>query len=154
MAQRSRFQRKPEDFKPGRIGVWPSGKPLPNSVAVRARYIASGEHKDYPSSEGLWVMAVKADKSKCDHFARSEWSRLQKVLRDAITAGCVHEEFRGDFPARAWAFINGKLHEARLTNAENGEYHGFPLDYQEQWPDDPGNQLRNAPRATIALDKV
>jgi hypothetical protein len=121
-------------------------------IAQRVKYVASGEHKDYPSRDGHWVVALKADKAKCDHFARSAWSQLQQLLRLAIVSTCTHEEFRGDFPARVWAFINGKLHEARLTNSETGEYHGFPLDYPEQWPDDPGNRLRNAPRASIALD--
>jgi hypothetical protein len=99
-------------------------------------------------------MAVKADKSKCEHFARSEWKLVQQALQDAIKSACVSEEFRGNFPARVWAFINDTLHEARLTNSENGEYHGFPVDYPVQWPDDPNDQLRNARRASIALNKV
>lgn len=152
MGRRPRYQRQPDDFKPGSIAPWPFGKPPPESVAQRARYVASGEHKDYPSSDGLWTVVPKADKAKCARFARTEWHRLKEVLRQAISASCVHAEFRGDFPARAWAFINDVLHEARLSNRGNGEYHGFPLEYQEQWPDDPNDLLRNAPRASIALD--
>jgi hypothetical protein len=151
MGRRPRYQRQPDDFKPGSIAPWPPGKPPPESIAQRAQYVASGEHKDYPSPDGLWTVVAKVDKAKCARFARTEWHRLQEVLREAISAPCVHVEFRGDFPARAWAFINGDLHEARLSNRGNGEYHGFPLEYQEQWPDDPNDLLRNAPRVSIAL---
>ena len=93
-----------------------------------------------------------ADKAKCAHFARSEWVRLQESLQEAIAAGCVNEEFRGGFPIRAWAYINGILHEARLSNRSNGEYHGFPLEYPEQIPSDPANLLRNAPRVEITIN--
>ena len=61
------------------------------------------------------------------------------------------DEFRGDFPSRAWVYINGVLHEARLTNQAIGEYHGFPLEYDEQFPEDPHDLLRNAPRVDIAV---
>ena len=46
--------------------------------------------------------------------------------------GCVSRDFRGIFPSRAWAFVNGILHEARLTNEVSGEYHGFPIQYEDQ----------------------
>jgi hypothetical protein len=77
---------------------------------------------------------------------------LQRVLRRAINAGCVDVEFRGDFPSRAWAFINDTLHEARLTNQQTGEYHGFPIDYEEQYPLDPHDILRTAPRVQIPVN--
>ena len=96
-------------------------------------------------------MVQKADKAKCARFARTEWHRLQEVLRQAISASCVDGEFRGDFPARAWAFINDVLHEARLSNRGNGEYHGFPLEYQEQWPDDPNDLLRQSEETTFTI---
>ena len=121
-------------------------------MAKLASYAASGEHKDYPSPDGSWVRAHHADKAKCAHFARREWARLQESLREAIAAGCVDEEFRGDFPTRVWAYVNGVLHEARLSNRSTGEYHGFPLEYPEQMPSDPANLLRNAPHVEITVD--
>ncbi len=152
MGRRPGYQREPGDFKRARVAAWPSGKPTPAAVAQRARYVASGEHKDYPSPEGLWTMARKAGKAKCPHFKQTEWHLLQEVLRQAISASCVHGEFRGDFPLRAWAFINDVLYEARLSNQGNGDYHGFPLEYEEQRPDDPDGLLRSAPHAAVAVD--
>ena len=78
---------------------------------------------------------------------------MQHALREAIRCGCVSREFRGDFPSRVWAFVNGYLHEARLTNEKSGEYHGFPLQYEEQQPKDPDHLLmRKAPHVTIPVD--
>jgi hypothetical protein len=74
------------------------------------------------------------------------------LLRSAIRAGCVHAEFKGDFPTRVWAYINGKLHEARLQNSMLGEYHGFPLEYPEHYPADPNNVLNGAPDEQIAVN--
>jgi hypothetical protein len=55
------------------------------------------------------------------------------------------------FPTRVWAYINGILHEAKITNSVTGEYHGMPLEYESQKPDDPHDLLRNAPRVTIPV---
>lgn len=74
---------------------------------------------------------------------------LQALLVEAICKRCVHRDFEGGYPRRVWAYVNGVLHEARLSNEGNGEYHGFPLEYEEQYPHDPNNVLRNAPRADI-----
>lgn len=151
MARRPRYQRSPKDFKPGRIAVWPEGKPLPEIVSNRVRYVASGEHKRYPSPEGHWNFDPKTDKAKCDRFDQQDWPRLQQSLVLAIRSGFVNMEFRGDFPSRVWVYINGVLHEARLTNEISGEYHGFPLEYIEQFPEDPDGLLRNIPRVTIPV---
>lgn len=151
MAKRPSRQRGPEDFKPGIIAPWPAGKPLAAEVAARARYVPSGEHKNYPSPEGLWTLGSRSDKAKCHHFLEADWPRLVETLRQAIQAPVVNQEFRGDFPSRVWAYINGVLHEARLSNQQTGEYHGFPLEYPEQFPTDDHDLLRLAPRVTLAV---
>ena len=131
---------------------WPADKPPAQEVEKRVHYRANGEHKNYPSATGLWTFVQsKADKAKCAKLGESEWGILLETLRAALRASCVHQEFRGDFPARVWAFVNGTLHEARLSNQSTGEYHGFPLEYGEQWPDDPEGLLRNAPRVAISV---
>lgn len=151
MPKRPRHRRSSDDFSPGTIVQWPPDQPGPEDIARRVRYIASGEHKSYPPPvAGLWTLNPKADKAKCDRFAEAEWPRLQEALRAAIEAGCVGK-FRREFPSRAWIYINNILHEARLSNPAIGEYHGFPLEYEEQYPDDPHGLLGDAPRVTIAV---
>jgi len=151
MPKRPKYQRSASDFKRGTVAPWPSDKPPADVIATRARYIASGEHKMHASTTGLWAFGPKADKAKCDNFAESDWHQLLETLQEAIKAPCVDQEFRGDFPARAWAYVNGTLHEARLTNRATGQYHAFPLEYAEQYPEDPNDLLRNAPRVTIPV---
>jgi hypothetical protein len=74
---------------------------------------------------------------------------LLEALQRGIREGCV-SEFRGEFPFRAWVWINGILHEARLTNVETGEYHGFPINDPSQYPE-PIEQVEAAPRVTIPI---
>jgi len=92
---------------------------------------------------------LRADEAKCDQYAEEQWPRLLDVLRRAILAGCV-SSFRGAFPERAWAWINGVLHEARLTNEGTGEYHGFPVNDKRQYPE-PIDALEAAPRVEIPV---
>lgn len=149
--KRPNHQRGPEDFKPGVIAPWPEDKPPPADVADRVRYLPSGEHKNYPSEQGLWTLGSRSDKAKCQHLSEHDWPRLVVTLRQAILAPVASQEFRGDFPSRVWAYINGVLHEARLSNQQTGEYHGFPLEYPEQFPTDRHNLLRLAPRVTFTV---
>ena len=112
----------------------------------------SGEHKSYPpppEQKGLWTFTNRSGKAKCGRFDPSDWPKLVDALRDAIRSGLVHEDFTGDFPRRVWVYINGVLHEARLSNATLGQYHGFPLEYEEQRPSDPDGLLKDVPRVTI-----
>src|SRR5580658_10671077 len=111
-------------IKVGRICNWPENANAPEMVAELATYKGNAIHKSYDSPAG--PAALMADEAKCDYFHAREWPRLQAALRQAITDGCV-AQFRGNFPSRAWVWINGVLHEARLTEQEQGEYHGFPI---------------------------
>ena len=151
MARRPRHQRRSREIRRGAIAPWTVDADEPRRVASRATYRASGEHKDHPPPiEGLWTVSPRSDKAKCERIGREDWPRVLETLRAAIEAGCVGE-FRGGFPSRVWAFVNGVLHEARLTNELNGEYHAFPLNYPEQHPDDPDDRLRTAPRVEITV---
>lgn len=154
MARRPGFQRGPRDIKVGTVAPWPAEGPPPQQVAATVRYEGNGEHKTYPAPNGEWTPAWHRGKARCARFDAAVWPRLQELLRRAILAQIVDRQFDGQFPRRAWAFINGVLHEARLTNAGTGSYHGFPLEYPEQWPDDPMNILQNAPHENIPLHQV
>jgi hypothetical protein len=151
MAKRPSYQRPPQDHKRAALAPWPDDKPSSQEVADRVRYVGSPEHKTYPSPAGQPRWRTRSDKARCDRFAEADWPVLEQALRDAIRTPCVDKEFRGDFPARVWAFINGILHEARLTNQMNGEYHGFPVEHELQYPRDPDQLLRNAPRVEIPV---
>lgn len=113
------------------------------------KYRPSGAHKSYPAPNGEWSYGPRRDATKCDVLPEERWSDVEQALRDAIKAGVVDKTFRNGFPARAWAWVNGVLHEARLSNEAVGEYHGYPLDHPEHHPSDPHGLLAKAPKVTL-----
>ena len=145
------YQRPERDFKPGRVDKWGDHVPSAEEVASRVQYGGSGKHKNYPAPHREWEPVLRPGTSGCARFDQSEWPRLVETLREAIRRSCVQLDPQKEFPTRVWAYINGKLHEAKITNQGNGEYHGFPLEYASQEPDDPHDLLRNAPRVTIRV---
>lgn len=143
MPRRPSHQRK---IKQGQFVDWLDHAPLPDEVAQRADLRGNTEHKTYPSQFG--PPAIFSDKTKCDRYRNEDWPRLVEALRLAIQSRSVGI-FRGDFPSRAWVWINGVLHEARLENQELGHYHGFPLD-----PPDyplPMDRLKGVPHVEIPV---
>jgi hypothetical protein len=134
-------------IKRGQICDWPEDVGTPEEVAARVSYTGNPIHKTYPSPAG--PPAYRADEAKCDPFARERWPMLLDALRTAIRAGCV-SSFRGAFPFRAWVWINGVLHEARLTNEGTGDYHGFPINDPRQYPE-PLDRVEAAPRVEIPV---
>jgi hypothetical protein len=144
MPRRPKHQR---GIKRGRIIDWPEGVGTPAQVADRVTYTGNAVHKSYPSLAG--APALRADKAKCDRYAREQWPRLLDALRTAIRAGYV-SDFRGGFPDRAWVWINGVLHEARLTHQGTGDYHGFPINDSRHYPE-PVDRLEAAPRVQIPV---
>lgn len=128
-----------------------SGAPL----AERLTYAGSGKHKTYWPSPGcgdwtpIWI--DDGETERCDKFDPASWPELGRLLKDAISGGFVSADRNGQpllhadgFPARAWAWIDDVLHEARYS--QNGRYHAFPLTRRECWPRDPYDRLASAPR--------
>lgn len=146
----ARRPRRHHDIDRGTIRPWPDDAESPKDLAKRVTYGGSPLHKDHPSPAG--PPAWRSDKAKCPKFPEKDWAKLLKALRQAIEAKCV-DSFQGAFPKRAWAWINGILHEARLTNKETGEYHGFPIDDERQYPEPP-DALEKAPRVDIPVDRT
>ena len=144
MARRPSYR---HGIKRADICDWPEGVGTPEVVAARVTYTGSPKHKTYQSPAG--APAQRADAAKCARFSEANWPRLGVALRMAIREGCV-SSFRGAFPYRAWVWINDVLHEARLTNKDVGDYHGFPIDDPRQYPE-PADRLEAAPRVEIPV---
>jgi len=133
------------------VDLWGDHTPTAETIAREVSYGGSGKHKRYPAPNGEWTPVCRPGCFECQHFAEANWPQLVEVLRDAIRRSCVQLEPDERFPTRVWAYINGRLHEAKITNSVTGEYHGMPLEYESQKPDDPHELLRNAPRVTIPV---
>jgi hypothetical protein len=141
--------RRTRTIKPGRVDDWPlSHRPLAE-LSKLVKYKPSGKHKDYAPPNDEWVPNHRGKNHKCDRFDTAEWGKLQTILQEAICAGCIQYDPKCPLPTRVWALVNNVLHEARLSNQGLGEYHGFPLLEKSQWPRDPNNRLKEAPRVTI-----
>lgn len=143
MARKPEFQ---HGIRRGQIFDWPADVPAPAEIASRVHYTGSTLHKSYESPAG--PPAIRKDKARCDQYDLRDWPQLTRALQEAVRSGCV-SGFRGEFPFRAWAWINGVLHEARLTNEGTGEYHGFPINDPRQYPEPRSRLEEAAPRVQI-----
>jgi hypothetical protein len=132
-------------IRKGQIVPWPDNTVSSRELANQVSYVGSPKHKTYPSPAG--PPAHYADNAKCATYTYEQWPQLLEALRHAIASQAT-DEFRGAFPSRAWAFVNGVLHEARLTNEATGEYHAFPVDDEIQYPA-PKSQLSKVPHVAI-----
>jgi hypothetical protein len=132
---------------------WPVDSPSPESVASKVSYTGNAIHKSHTSPAG--PPALKADEAKCDNYGKKGWPKLTDALRLAIRSQYIGQ-FRGDFPSRAWVHINGVLHEARLTGQGQGNYHGFPINDVDQYPEFDkamlNNSLENIPN--VEIDRI
>lgn len=135
---------------------WPGAQ-----LAVQVRYAGNGKHKTQspPSNKrGLWTPVWHDDghAERCETYDPRDWESIELLLKHSIELGFVatdkdgRPEFRDGMPSRAWAFIDGVLHEARLTGGKT--YHAFPLTVERTWPIDPHRRLddEDVPRWTRA----
>lgn len=95
------------------------------AAAGRATYIGSPEHKDGPSFAGQ--PRPRADASLCDPALAGRQQDIVGWLRDAIRLGNVGGHWESDFPRYVWSRQGEHVYEARLTNAQLGQYKGYPL---------------------------
>lgn len=104
----------------------PVGAPLANAerLAGEVRYSPSPYHKP----DSVWVHPVlRPDATKCpvlDPEVVLGW------LCSAIVRG-HHAPCHGRFPGIVWHREGEAFYEARLTNRESGEYHGYPISPNE-----------------------
>jgi hypothetical protein len=98
-------------------------------LAQRASYQLSAEHKDrYLPSTG--VRRLRTDATPCPPEISLE--DAQTWLREAIAAGHVGGQWTDLFPRYAWRRVGLSVFEARLTNAEQGWFKGYPLQAGEE----------------------
>lgn len=102
-----------------------------DALAARAVYQPSAEHKDH-YTPGAGVRRLRSDASPCP--ADVSRDAAESWLRSALAAGDVGAPWDDQpYPQYAWKRVNDVVFEARLTNAEQGWYKGWPLDRTE-WP--------------------
>jgi hypothetical protein len=130
MKQKQRYRRKRKGG--GLVAIWPELGSTPAEVAERVRYVGSQEHKDRPvdpSYEFQSQPQLRSDASRCD--SGIERTTAEQALRQGIRRQCVSAVFVGDFPLYVWAWLGGRPYQARVTNATQGHYKGWPVEAWE-----------------------
>lgn len=124
-----RAQKRGRPLSRARV-VPPEGADLP-ALAARATYHPSAEHKDrYTPAVG--VRRLRSDATPCPEAVTG--GEAQDWLQGALAAGDVGGPWTDQpFPQYAWRRVGDVVFEARLTNAEQGWFKGYPLDPTE-WP--------------------
>jgi len=99
-------------------------------LAAAATYVLSAEHKDFYTPAG--PPRLRSDATPCPRDITRE--QAEGWLRKALAAGAVGPVWADQpYPQLAWWKEGDLVFEARLSNAEAGWYHGYPLDRTE-WP--------------------
>jgi len=109
----------------------PDERPDP-AIAEHVKYIGSPEHKRAPSFAG--ALRPRADASICDPRFNGRQEELTEWLRTAIRKGAVGAPVEGGYPRYVWYRQDNEVFIGRLVNSGNGEYKGWQLDRQDEWP--------------------
>lgn len=99
---------------------------LSEKLLQNAHYVGSPKHKKNPIAFGLGPFSGKrGDRTLCDEhagFTPSQMAIVPKMLHQGIEAGLIG---KGEM---LWAMCNsGWIYEARITNRDRSEYHGYPV---------------------------
>ena len=133
---RTRYKRN----KQRSLGEWPKDALAPKSVADKASYIGSPEHKSYPSKAGPPALRA-SDATRCDPKYKDKEEDITQALQKAINKKAVCGTFEDGFPKYVWGYLDGDLYEARHINGPVGTYKAYKLEELIDWPDDPNNIL-------------
>ncbi len=98
------------------------------SVARKARYVGSAEHKGYPSAAG--PPALRSDATPCDPGISS--ADIGSALAEGIRRGCVSALTEQGFPKYVWGWLGDDLYEARHINGPAGTYKGYRIEESER----------------------
>ena len=138
MKQKHRYRRRTKGG--GLIAAWPATS-SPEDIAARVHYRGSSEHKRRPVHESYDVSPeLRSDASPCPpHVCRED---AQRALEEAIRSQCVSTDWVGEFPKYVWTRLEGAPYVARVTNHEQGEYKGWPIE-EVELPSDRDGRLRS-----------
>lgn len=97
------------------------------ALACTVDYILSAEHKDYFTAAG--PARLRSDATACPRGL--DLDSVRTWLRAAVEFGNVSVALGGEFPQYAWARVDGRVYEARLSNSGQGQYKGYPINDHE-----------------------
>jgi hypothetical protein len=96
-----------------------------------ARYVGISKHKESPRRFGFAPYTKpRGDETLCDQhagFVPEQMGSIPRLLRRGIQAGLIAESPDRPPPIVWCVGDDGWIFEARITNAEQAEYHGYPV---------------------------
>ena len=133
MRQRKRTNSGDLQFNPKRIlRQWTGStedQQFASHLAGNVSYTGNPAHKRSPGDFGLTPpAAARAHATLCDDAGVLCKGEARKLLKEGVKLGLVDDRIRGEFPQIIWALNSkGIVFEAQLENADQGQYHGYPM---------------------------
>jgi hypothetical protein len=106
-------------------------------LAEKVRYGGNPEHKRNPGDFNLSPPSnPRQAKTLCDEVGIFKKTEALALLKEGLRQGLVSIQERNGWPQNIWAVVNGRSLQAMLENAEQGTYHGYPLQQDEPLADE------------------
>ncbi len=104
-------------------------------LARRSRYTGSPLHKRNPGDYCLTPpSSPRPRKTLCDGDRPILKEEAQNLLKEGFFKGMMSERWSGEWPEMVWAVSgNREVFEAQLENRDQGHYHGYPLQVNDDF---------------------
>lgn len=108
-----------------------------SELAARVCYGGNPEHKRNPSDFNLHPPSQpRQAKTLCDELGVLTRAMALDALKQGLQKGLVSVQERNGWPQNVWMVFENKTPvEAMLENAENGTYHGYPMQRADPFRD-------------------
>lgn len=115
-----------------------------SELASQAKYGGNPEHKRNPGDFGLTPPSgPRPGKSLCDAIKVFTRQEALELLKKGIENGLVSERFEGQWPKNVWSVTEDETPlEAQLESAEQGAYHGYPMQAEDPFCEEVIQQWR------------
>lgn len=104
-------------------------------LARGSRYTGNPVHKRNPGDYNLTPpVSPRPGKTLCDAGGQVLKDESKRLLDEGFTKGMVSERHRNGWPQNVWAVsAAGDVFEAQLENKDQGIYHGYPLQFDDDF---------------------
>lgn len=115
-----------------------------SALSSQARYGGNPEHKKNPGDFNLTPPSQpRPGKSLCDSVKIFTRHEALNLLKKGIKNGLVSERFIGQWPKNVWSVMDDETPlEAQLESAEQGSYHGYPMQLEDPFCEEVIKQWR------------
>lgn len=107
-----------------------------DALTARARYVGSGHHKRNPLDYGFERTSPRPTKTLCDAKRMIKLAEAQALLAAGIKKGMISRPMEDGLPKYVWCVSEaGEAFEAKTHPNTPGQYHGYPLEAEDNMRD-------------------